>query len=40
MKRFSFDVAYYGLYWKEYERQMQLKAEQEQAEAEVTDAGN
>lgn len=40
MKRFSFDVAYYGLYWKEYERQMQLKAKQEQAEAEVTDAGN
>jgi hypothetical protein len=32
MKRFSFDVAYYGLYWKEYERQMQLQAEAKEVE--------
>lgn len=38
MKRFSFDVAYYGLYWKEYERQMQLKAEQEAEEVEGSNA--
>lgn len=38
MKRFSFDVAYYGLYWKEYERQMQLQAEAK--EAEETNEGN
>lgn len=25
MKRFSFDAAYYGLYWQEYARQMQAK---------------
>lgn len=32
MKRFSFDVAYYGLYWKEYERQMQLQKEAQEVE--------
>jgi len=40
MKRFSFDVAYYGLYWKEYERQMQAKAEAEAEEVEGSNEGN
>jgi len=40
MKRFSFDVAYYGLYWKEYERQMQAKAEAEVEEVEGSNEGN
>jgi hypothetical protein len=31
MKRFSFDVAYYGLYWQEYARQMKIKEEEANA---------
>ena len=38
MKRFSFDVAYYGLYWHEYDRQMKAKAEQEAEEVDGSNA--
>ncbi len=34
------DEAYYGLYWKEYERQMQAKAEAEAEEVEGSNEGN